>query len=32
VHRLILVPPRGADVAGLEQFVTGIGSELIGQV
>ncbi|HYB44139.1 MAG TPA: LLM class F420-dependent oxidoreductase [Candidatus Methylomirabilis sp.] len=32
VHRLILLPPRGADAAGLEQFVAGVGSELIGRV
>ena len=25
VHRLILIPPRSADAAGLEQFVAGIG-------
>ena len=32
VHRLILIPPRSADGAGLEQFVAAIGSELVGQV
>jgi probable F420-dependent oxidoreductase len=31
VHRLILIPPRGADAAGLEQFVASIGSDLIGR-
>ena len=32
VHRLVVIPPRAADVAGLEQFITGIGSDLVGQV
>jgi len=32
VHRLIVIPPRSADAAGLEQFVAGIGAELVGQV
>ena len=32
VHRLVLIPPRSADTAGLEQFVAGIGSDLVGQV
>ena len=32
VHRLVLIPPRAADADGLEQFVTSIGSELIGRV
>jgi GT2 family glycosyltransferase len=32
VHRLILVPPRAADAAGIEQFVAGIGADLIGRV
>ena len=32
VHRLILIPPRSADVAGLERFVTDIGATLIGRV
>ena len=32
VHRLVLIPPRSADAAGLEQFVAGIGADLVGQV
>ncbi len=32
VHRLILIPPRAADAAGLEQFVVSIGSDLIGRI
>jgi probable F420-dependent oxidoreductase len=32
VDRLILIPPRRADVAGLEEFVGSIGSELVGRV
>jgi alkanesulfonate monooxygenase SsuD/methylene tetrahydromethanopterin reductase-like flavin-dependent oxidoreductase (luciferase family) len=32
VHRLVLIPPRSADAAGLEEFVAGIGSDLVGQV
>jgi probable F420-dependent oxidoreductase len=32
VHRLIVIPPRGADTAGLEQFVETIGKEIAGQV
>jgi probable F420-dependent oxidoreductase len=32
VHRLVLVPPRGADADGIEQFVAGIGADLIGRV
>ncbi len=32
VHRLILIPPRGADAAGLEQFVASVGADLIGHV
>jgi alkanesulfonate monooxygenase SsuD/methylene tetrahydromethanopterin reductase-like flavin-dependent oxidoreductase (luciferase family) len=32
VHRLILIPPRSADVAGLERFVTDIGATLIGRL
>jgi probable F420-dependent oxidoreductase len=32
VHRLILIPPRSADAAGLEQFVASIGSDLIGRI
>ena len=32
VHRLVLIPPRSADATGLEQFVVGIGSDLVGQV
>ena len=32
VHRLILLPPRGADAAGLEQFITVTAEALIGRV
>lgn len=32
VHRLILIPPRGADAPALEQWVTMVGETLIGQV
>jgi alkanesulfonate monooxygenase SsuD/methylene tetrahydromethanopterin reductase-like flavin-dependent oxidoreductase (luciferase family) len=32
VHRLVLIPPRSADTAGLEQFVGAIGSDLVGHV
>jgi alkanesulfonate monooxygenase SsuD/methylene tetrahydromethanopterin reductase-like flavin-dependent oxidoreductase (luciferase family) len=32
VDRLILLPPRGADAAGLEQFVDSTARELIGRV
>jgi hypothetical protein len=32
VHRLVLIPPRSADAAGLEEFVAGIGSDLVGHV
>ncbi|MGI8549982.1 MAG: LLM class flavin-dependent oxidoreductase, partial [Dehalococcoidia bacterium] len=32
VHRLILLPPRGADAAGLEQFVGDVAGRLIGRV
>jgi probable F420-dependent oxidoreductase len=31
VHRLILIPPRAADAAGLEQFVASIGADLIAR-
>jgi probable F420-dependent oxidoreductase len=31
-HRLVLLQPRSLDPAGLEQFVAGIGAELIGRV
>jgi len=30
VHRLILLPPRGADAAALEKFVAGVATDLIG--
>jgi hypothetical protein len=32
VHRLILIPPRSADAAGLEQFVETIGGDLVGRI
>jgi probable F420-dependent oxidoreductase len=32
VHRLIVVPPRGADAGGLEQFVETIATDVIGKV
>ena len=32
VHRLIVIPPRGADTAGLEQFTETIGKEITGKV
>ena len=32
VDRLILLPRRDADLAGLEAYVTGVASELIGRV
>jgi len=32
VHRLILIPPRAADAAGLEQFVASLSTDLIGHV
>jgi probable F420-dependent oxidoreductase len=32
VHRLIVIPPRGADTAGLEQFTETIGKEIAGKV
>jgi probable F420-dependent oxidoreductase len=31
VHRLIVIPPRGADAAGLEQFVASVGADVIGR-
>ena len=31
VHRLILVPPRNADTAALEQFIDTVGNTLVGQ-
>jgi probable F420-dependent oxidoreductase len=31
VHRLILIPPRGADATALEQWVKTIGETLVGQ-
>jgi probable F420-dependent oxidoreductase len=32
VHRLILLPPRGADAGGIEKFIAATGSELIGKI
>jgi len=32
VHRLVLLPPRNTDLAGLKQFVSEIGETLIGNV
>ena len=32
VHRLVIIPPRSADTAGLEQFVGAIATDLIGHV
>ena len=32
VHRLILIPPRSADVDGLVEFVENVGATLIGKV
>src|SRR5262245_16833070 len=32
VHRLVLLPPRGADAVAIEQFAAGVGSDLIGRV
>ena len=29
VHRLIAIPPRGADVAGLEQFIESVAADVI---
>lgn len=32
VHRLILIPPRGADAPALEHWISTIGETLVGQV
>jgi probable F420-dependent oxidoreductase len=32
VHRLILIPPRGADAPALEQWISTVGETLVGQV
>jgi probable F420-dependent oxidoreductase len=32
VHRLVLIPPRNADTAALEQFIDTVGNTLVGQV
>ncbi len=32
VHRLILIPPRGADAPALEHWLSTVGKTLVGQV
>ncbi len=32
VHRLILLPPRGADAIAIEQFAASVGTDLVGRV